>query len=267
MEADAQSARSRTIPTHYKFEEIGVRRRAALGLLPDTVDPDSALPMQLSPLKSSRMFRFAGPNTATLDGGYRLCRATRAFTPGAHRYYWEFEFAASSPPGSHVRLGIATVGASMEAPVGFDAEGYCVRDLGGAFHKRRRRPSRGFSPGSVIGFGLYDAGGAFALRLYIDGADEGAVFEGIDLSKQWLPALSIYKGATVTARFARPFAFDPGAEWTAASDAPPAEVNSSYYTADFIINIMHTAIPGDERQQTLFRICQTALTPVHEMPI
>lgn len=267
LQMENETIKNRTIPTHYKFEEIGVTRRAALGLLPNTIDPDHDLPMQLSSLKSSRQYKFISTNTVTLEGGYRICRSTRYFIPNEYKYYWEFEFKKSENLDSHVRLGIATVNANMETPVGFDEEGYCVRDLGGAFHKRKKSPSNSFNQNNVVGFGIYVKNGGFVLNMFIDGVDQGTVFDNIDINKHWLPSLSIYKNAIVTARFDRPFKFDPGDDWKAANETPIQEVDKSFFTADFIINIMHTAIPGDERQQILFKICQTALTPVYEMPI
>ncbi|KAH0785323.1 SPRY domain containing protein [Histomonas meleagridis] len=255
-----------TIPTHYKFEEKGVIRRAALGLLSLVEDPEIDKPMMLSSLKSSRKYKFLEDNCVTLEGGYRLCRSTRYFPVDSNKYYWEFDFIPSPELDSHVRFGIATVKADMETPVGFDSEGYSVRDLGGAFHKRHKTGSPPFPPNSTVGFGIFSNENGFVLQMFINGFDQGIIFENIDLEKHWIPSLSIYKSATVRARFSRPFKFDPGLDWKDAIQVPKPITNCQI-TADELIYVMHHALPGNEKQKILYTACSQALTPEYEMPI
>jgi hypothetical protein len=118
------------VPLKVCFDELGVHRRAALGLLPNVEDPELNDRMQFSRYKSSRQYKFIDNLTVTLSGGSRLCRTTRPLSlPG--RIYWEADYRSSVRDG-HVQLGFAMIRVDMEAPVGVDAEGYSVRDLGGA---------------------------------------------------------------------------------------------------------------------------------------
>lgn len=242
------------------FDPAVVYRRAALGLLPHVQDPECSSAMGLSALKSSRDVVFAGADTVTNAGGYRLCRATRELDSGA-RYYWEIDFAGSG----HIRAGIATRAADTEAPVGCDAEGYSVRDLGGKYHCGAREPSAGFSAGDTIGFGFYCGSGGYTLRLFVNGADCGVLFGGIDAGRRWLPAVSTYGGASASARFRRPFRYEPGAEWAAAGDCPCAAA-SELFTAERLIEVMRTTLsPYDEHEREYLAAIDTALIPANQM--
>ena len=78
-----------------KFEELGAKRRAALRLLPNIEDPEAKNPIHLSKLKSSRQYIIDHEkSTATLEGGYRLCRCSRSFIHWG-KYYWELIFLSS----------------------------------------------------------------------------------------------------------------------------------------------------------------------------
>ena len=146
-----------------QFEELGVIRRAALNLLPNVQDPEYRSQMQFSRYKSSRKYKFLSDdnNTVTLEGGYRLCRATR-YIPVDQRYFWEVDFTAAKSSESHVRIGISTIQADMEAPVGVDSYGYCVADLGKrkTFGRRKIFPA-GFSRQTQI------RGKTFSLRALV----------------------------------------------------------------------------------------------------
>jgi hypothetical protein len=217
--------------------------------------------MQFSKYKSSRQYKFLDPVTVTLAGGYRLCRATRPlYLPG--RLYWEFDYRSSAREG-HVRLGIATIRADMEAPVGVDAEGYSVRDLGGAFHCARRAvDTPDFHEGSTIGFG-FDGN---SLRLFINGEDRGCVFSGIDATKTWYPAVSIYRDAEIVGRFLPPFKFEPGPEWTPAGDVPNVETEKLFSSKDIVKWMKGTLDAGDYNAEAWFAI-HVALIPAHQMVI
>jgi hypothetical protein len=86
------------------------------------------------------------------DKGYRLARASHAAVSG--RYYYEVQFLADSPADSHIRVGFATQKADQQAPCGYDAFGYAIRDIDGAvIHRAARRPfaARPILRGDVVG--------------------------------------------------------------------------------------------------------------------
>ena len=253
------------VTLHLTFEELAVDRRAALELLPDVQDPECQSKMALSRLKSSRRYKFIDDSTVTLSAGYRLCRATRWF-PSQGSYFWEVKFVAANDENSHIRLGIATIKAEMEGPVGMDEEGYSVRDRGGAFHQGKKTPTPGFGVGDVIGFGFSHDGNGATLRVWINGTDQGVVFRGIDDNKRWYPAVSVYRDAEVRVTFARPFAFDPGNGWEAASDLPRVEP-VGLFTTKQLIHWMKGRLDAGDLQEQAYNAIDKAMTPAHLMPI
>jgi hypothetical protein len=128
------------------FDCHAVHRRASLHLLPDVDEPEYNEAMEFSKLKSSRRYKFFDNFT-------------------------EIDFKAAKTEKSHVRIGIATIAADMEAPVGTDGEGYCVRDLGGAFHRGQRRPFGTFGVGDTIGFGIETHAELVTMRVFVNGVD------------------------------------------------------------------------------------------------
>lgn len=100
----------------------------------------------------------------TTDKGFRLARANVAVREG--RWYWECKIAQGVRPpkegetkpdaGRHVRMGWARREASLDAPVGFDAYSYGIRDLSGekVYMSRPKEffpPGEGIREGDVIG--------------------------------------------------------------------------------------------------------------------
>ena len=251
------------------FEEFGVHRRAALGLLPSVRDPECDSKMFFSRLKSDRCVTFLSEDnlTVTMDGGYRLCRASRAVS-SPFNYFWEFKFAGAESSDSHVRLGIATLGAKLDRPVACDESGYCVRDSGGAFHNsmhEKPRESPAFGVGDVVGMGLRSTADGAEFRMWLNGVDCGALFSDVDSGKAWFPAVSIYRKAIVEGRFERPFHFDPGQDWTAANDAP-VQTDATLFTSQELVAMMKGApLVGDPLP--ILSAMDAALTPVNEMPI
>lgn len=261
-----------TIPM--RFEELGARRRAALRLLPNIEDPENKSKITLSRYKSSRKYKFDG-DKCTLEGGYRLCRSSRSFEePG--KYFWEFRFSGRDLEDGHVRMGIATTNADMEAPIGVDAEGYCVRDQGGAYHCSRKKkpeeydsgvkPFAGFSIGDYIGFGftLGNTPETTTLEVWVNGKYQGVIFRNIDNTKKWIPSLSIFHNAWVEAYFEN-FHYDVGPNWTPAS-AIPEEKQKEKYTLSQLIDVMRN---GTEslRTKEMFAATFAVLTPIQDMPI
>jgi hypothetical protein len=219
--------------------------------------------MTFSLYKSSRHYRFLSPDSCTvsLSGGYRLCRATR-FLQYDVPSFWEIDFKAAKTEDSHVRVGVATLKADMESPVGSDAEGYCVRDRGGAFHCARRKDTPGFGVGDTVGLGF----GNGELSLWINGVHHGIIFDGIDAEKKWMPAVSVYRDAEVVGRFRRPFRFDPGNEWHEAGDLPKEEPVGLFSSRQLVI-WMKGSIDAGEHYSKAIEAIDAALVPPHQMPI
>ncbi|KAF5023513.1 hypothetical protein F66182_4425 [Fusarium sp. NRRL 66182] len=100
----------------------------------------------------------------TTDKGFRMARANVAVREG--RWYWECKITQGVRPpkdgeskpegGRHVRMGWARREASLDAPVGFDAYSYGIRDVAGEkVHMSRPKDffpeGEGIREGDVIG--------------------------------------------------------------------------------------------------------------------
>lgn len=100
----------------------------------------------------------------TTDKGFRMARANVAVREG--RWYWECKIVKGVRPpkdaggkpegGQHVRVGWARREASLDAPVGFDAYSYGIRDVAGEkVHMSRPKDffpaGEGIRQGDVIG--------------------------------------------------------------------------------------------------------------------
>lgn len=100
----------------------------------------------------------------TTDKGFRMARANVAVREG--RWYWECKITHGIRPpkdgeskpegGRHVRMGWARREASLDAPVGFDAYSYGIRDVAGEkVHMSRPKEffpeGEGIREGDVIG--------------------------------------------------------------------------------------------------------------------
>lgn len=93
----------------------------------------------------------------TTDKGFRMARGNVAIREG--RWYWECKITQgirkpkdgdSKPEGGrHVRMGWARREASLDAPVGFDAYSYGIRDVSGE-KVFMSRPKDFFPPGEMI---------------------------------------------------------------------------------------------------------------------
>lgn len=91
--------------------------------------------------------------SVTQSQGWRSARSNVGIREGS--YYFEFRIL-NADENSHVRVGLARKEASLEAPVGYDAYGYGIRDIDGdlMFISRRKNVcvKDGFTMGDVIGF-------------------------------------------------------------------------------------------------------------------
>ena len=104
----------------------------------------------------------------TTDKGFRLARANVAVREG--RWYWECKITNGVRPpkagetkpegGKHVRMGWARREASLDAPVGFDAYSYGIRDVAGEkVHMSRPKDffpaGEGIREGDVVGLEIH----------------------------------------------------------------------------------------------------------------
>ena len=106
--------------------------------------------------------------------GYRMSRATHGVSNGC--YYYEAiiggkkrplhessneeasDLATKRQKIGHIRIGWSTRSGDLQAPVGYDAFSYAIRDTGGSrIHKSWREDKWGgkdFGPGDVVGFAI-----------------------------------------------------------------------------------------------------------------
>lgn len=103
--------------------------------------------------RSSGMLFDKDSMSVTQAQGWRSARSNVGIREGS--YYFEFRIL-NADENSHVRVGLARKEASLEAPVGYDAYGYGIRDIDGdlMFISRRKNVcvKDGFTMGDVIGF-------------------------------------------------------------------------------------------------------------------
>jgi COMPASS component BRE2 len=91
---------------------------------------------------STHMFHDDSGHHITTDKGFRMAKANVGVREG--RWYWECKITSGIPkrkrseahnpernPGGHVRIGWARREATLDAPVGFDAYSYGLRDVSG----------------------------------------------------------------------------------------------------------------------------------------
>ncbi|KAH8681317.1 hypothetical protein BX600DRAFT_429268 [Xylariales sp. PMI_506] len=106
---------------------------------------------------ATHMFLDQSGRHITTNKGFRMARANVAIRQG--RWYWECKITRGtlnkSEPGGklesngHVRMGFARREASLDAPVGFDAYSYGIRDVAGQ-KVHMSRPKDFFPPGEDI---------------------------------------------------------------------------------------------------------------------
>jgi Set1/Ash2 histone methyltransferase complex subunit ASH2 len=114
--------------------------------------------------------------TASNDKGYRVLRATHGVSSGT----WYFEIKVTDMKRSAaVRVGWATLRADVEAPVGFDANGYSFGSVGGHVFNRSRRAAygRGFGEGDVVGCLIALGDNAALDAAHGDAFSKGAVYK------------------------------------------------------------------------------------------
>lgn len=101
-----------------------------------------------------------GGDTNTISGVKRPLHETTTNQEGANA---AFESATKRHNTGHVRIGWSKPAGELQAPVGYDASSYAVRDqLGSRIHQSRREDKwggSGFGPGDVVGFVICLSGG------------------------------------------------------------------------------------------------------------
>lgn len=126
--------------------------------------PPPAAPVALSFLDRSAFLRVAQDGrTCTTDRGYRSGRGSVAVREGT--WYYEATIvrsdgasgggrgSAGDAGNPHVRIGWGRREAGLDAPVGADAYGYAIRDVGGekVHISRAKSYGRTFATGDVVG--------------------------------------------------------------------------------------------------------------------
>ncbi|KUJ14334.1 uncharacterized protein LY89DRAFT_686816 [Mollisia scopiformis] len=107
---------------------------------------------------STHMFLDEGGRHITTDKGFRMAKGNVCVREG--RFYWECKItsgipkrkhsdAHAGPDNGHVRMGWARREATLDAPVGFDAYSYGLRDVRGQ-KVHMSRPKDFFPPGEDI---------------------------------------------------------------------------------------------------------------------
>ena len=216
--------------------------------------------------------------------GYRMSRATHGVSNGC--YYYEAiivggdnnniysgqkrplhessnqeepsDLATKRQKTGHVRIGWSTRSGDLQAPVGYDASSYAIRDTGGSrIHKSRREDKWGgteFGPGDVVGFAIslysdntakssttvpsslvldsatiggtngvsngvkVDATTGSHIRFFVNGKQVGDKAFDNITPGTYYPAVSCYSDSTVKLNFGPHFVYPPNKEMQPVSD-------------------------------------------------
>ena len=153
-------------------------------------------------------------------GHHALIRATHCFssTTSTSPFYYEVTIqppTSPSPSSNPVyspqcRVGFSRPSSPFDVPVGWgDSVGFIGRS-GEAVHQSEVRGyGRGVGTGDVVGVTMKRAGAGMGLQVSftVNGEEQGLAFDGVG-EGLWYPTVSLYRHASITARFEPPFAFD-----------------------------------------------------------
>ncbi|KAI8590816.1 hypothetical protein BDZ88DRAFT_78891 [Geranomyces variabilis] len=179
-----------------------------------------------------------GGLTVTTDAGYCMAKATHGVWEGK----WYYEAIINDHPG-HTRIGWSQISGDLQAPCGYDQFSFGFRDSPGTlFHQSHRKKdapdmyAAGYGPGDVLGMSIdlpelpditdllprlwdrtspympYRARGPLTvaqdseIRFWKNGECLGVAFRDIPRGK-YHPAISLYRGASVTLNFGPDFRF------------------------------------------------------------
>ncbi|KAJ3181004.1 Set1/Ash2 histone methyltransferase complex subunit ASH2 [Geranomyces variabilis] len=180
-----------------------------------------------------------GGLTVTTDAGYCMAKATHGVWEGK----WYYEAIINDHPG-HTRIGWSQISGDLQAPCGYDQFSFGFRDSPGTlFHQSHRKKdapdlyAAGYGPGDVLGMSIdlpespdiitdllprlwdrtslympFRARGPLAIahgseiRFWKNGEFLGVAFRDLPRGK-YHPAISLYRGASVTLNFGPEFRF------------------------------------------------------------
>lgn len=180
-----------------------------------------AIKPRLSSTRKSAEIILSGDGlTATGCIGYRTALSTHGVSFG--RLYFEMEVKNGS---GAVRVGVATLSAEINGPVGIDVEGYSYGSRNGyAFHKsKRKRYGAPYGYRDIVGVLVMVSDGPTVLedsknnvdrndmsyiRFSKNGKEMGIAYNTLP-TKVLYPAVSLYDGCCVTFNFGPYFAFPP----------------------------------------------------------
>eukprot|EP00986_Skeletonema_menzelii_P007281 scaffold2848_cov150-Skeletonema_menzelii.AAC.33 len=239
--------------------------------------------------------------------GYRMSRATHGVSNGC--YYYEAiigggdnsnnnrgqkrplhessnqeeasDLATKRQKTGHVRIGWSTRSGDLQAPVGYDASSYAIRDTGGSrIHKSRREDKWGgteFGPGDVVGFAIclhndnaansstsvsssegMKADAVNHIRFFMNGKQIGdKAFDNISPGTYY-PAVSCYSDISVKMNFGPHFVYPLKDDMQPVSDLSSVPPNPE----DVLHTVLSTSNEGkkpflskkvDERVVTAFK--------------
>ncbi|CAA18661.1 Set1 complex component ash2 [Schizosaccharomyces pombe] len=150
-------------PNFFSLSEIPFNRRGfryspceAAKDLPNVMYREIELPPFTSRINwhdiSTPVFIDHSALCATVEKGFRMARSNVFMTSG--EWYFEIKIEkGGGDDGAHVRIGVSRREAPLDAPVGYDAYSYGLRDLGGqkVHMSRPRNFMDSFGTGDIIG--------------------------------------------------------------------------------------------------------------------
>lgn len=143
--------------------------------------------------RSSGIMLSSDASMVTTQRGWRSARANVGIREGS--YYMEFNIVRANEGKSHIRFGLSRKEASLEAPVGYDAYGYGLRDIEGMkVHLSRPREfcNELFESGDVVGVLVTlpslkehrDSLSQFIDNLNLKGTDSKSKLKSVEASKR-----------------------------------------------------------------------------------
>ncbi|KND00075.1 uncharacterized protein SPPG_04416 [Spizellomyces punctatus DAOM BR117] len=236
----ANRPRQKRRPKKKRMEEEYIDPATAIELYPDVDNPRA--PVQMSndtTHRAPQMTVTDGGYTVYTDKGYRMAKATHGVWEGS----WYYEVLINEHQG-HTRIGWSQISGDLQAPCGYDRFSYAYRDNPGTlFHVAKAIAdapegyAAGYGPGDVIGMSIHlppcESMDDLLRRLwtresqylpfrskpltvaegseiiyYKNGECLGVAFRDLYRGK-YHPAISSYKGGSVTLNFGPNFRYPP----------------------------------------------------------
>ncbi|KAJ3163575.1 transcription factor, contains a PHD finger motif [Geranomyces michiganensis] len=211
----------------------------AIELYRDVDNPREPVMMSQDTTHRARQVNVTDGLTVTTDAGYCMAKATHGVWEGK----WYYEAIINDHPG-HTRIGWSQISGDLQAPCGYDQFSFGFRDSPGTlFHQSHRKKdmpepyAAGYGPGDVLGMSidlpvtdsiadllprLWDRTSPYMpfrsrpltiaqdseIRFWRNGECLGVAFRDIPRGK-YHPAISLYRGASVTLNFGPEFRYAP----------------------------------------------------------